>query len=139
MVQFIAGSKGEGKTKLLIDKANQQLKSTDGNLVFIDDDRRTTSDLHYNIRFIEAGRGVLSNYREFAGFVLGILAMDSDIKTIYIDGLNNIIDTLDADCLVKLSKRLNVLSERNEVDFIICVNWKIDEIPQEIADLLLKY
>ncbi|MCL2398256.1 MAG: hypothetical protein FWC91_00755 [Defluviitaleaceae bacterium] len=135
MVQFIAGGKGEGKTKLLIDKANQQLKSTDGNLVFIDDDRRTTSDLHYSIRFIEAGRGVLSNYREFAGFVLGILAMDSDIKTVYIDGLTNILETLDADCLVKLAKRLKVLSEKNDVEFIICVNWKKDEFPQEIADL----
>ena len=136
MVKFIAGSKGEGKTKKLIDKANQQLKVTDGNLVFIDDDRRTTSDLHYHIRFIEAGRGILSNYREFAGFVLGILAMDSDIKTIYIDGLTNIIAKLDAEDLVKLAKRLKILSERNDVEFIACINWKKEDLPSEITSLL---
>ena len=136
MVQFIAGSKGEGKTKVLIDRANQQLKVTDGNLVFIDDDRRTTSDLHYNIRFVEAGKGVLSNYREFAGFVLGILAMDNDIKTIYIDGLTNIIKHLEAEDLVKLANRLKVLSERNDVEFVACINWKKEELPSELIDLL---
>ena len=136
MVQFIAGGKGEGKTKMLIDKANQQLKVTDGNLVFIDDDRRTTSDLHYNIRFIEAGRGILSNYREFVGFVLGILAMDSDIKTVYIDGLTNIIKNLEADDLVKLAKRLELLSNRNDVDFIACINWKVEDLPSELASML---
>ena len=137
MVQFIAGSKGEGKTKKLIDKANQQLKVTDGNLVFIDDDRRTTTDLHYNIRFIEAGRGVLSNYREFAGFLLGILAMDNDIKTVYIDGLTNIIEKLEADDLVKLAKRLKYLSDKNEVEFIACINWKIEDLPGELSSMLL--
>ena len=138
MVQFIAGSKGEGKTKVLIDKANQQLKVTDGNLVFIDDDRRTTSDLHYNIRFVEAGKRTLSNYREFAGFVLGILAMDSDIKTVYIDGLTNIIKNLEAEDLVKLANRLKVLSEKNDVDFIACINWKKEDLPSEVTAMLLQ-
>ncbi|MCL2016019.1 MAG: hypothetical protein FWG68_07200 [Defluviitaleaceae bacterium] len=137
MVSFIAGKKGEGKTKLLIQKANDQLKVTDGNLVFIDDDRRTTSDLHYNIRFIEAGRGILANYREFSGFLLGILAMNSDIKTIYIDGLTNIISKLDAEDLVKLAIRLKLFSEKNDVDFITCVNWEIDELPPEIKEMLI--
>ena len=138
MVKFIAGDKGEGKTKRLIDKANQQLKVTDGNLVFIDDDRRVTSDLHYNIRFVEAGKGLLSNYREFTGFVLGILAMDNDIKTVYIDGLTNIIAKLDADDLVKLAKRMCILSEQNEVEFIVCVNWKKAELPQDVIPMLIE-
>ena len=137
MVQFIAGGKGEGKTKRLIQKANEQLKTTDGHLVFIDDDRRTTTDLHYDIRFVEAGRRVLSNYREFVGFVLGILAMNSDIKTIYIDGLTNIIEKLDAADLVKLTKRLETLSKLNDVDFVACINWKKEDLPEEVTAFLI--
>jgi len=137
MVQFIAGDKGEGKTKVLIDKANQQLKVTDGNLVFIDDDRRTTSDLHYNIRFVEAGKGFLSNYREFIGFVKGILAMDNDIKTVYIDGLTNIIKTLESEDLIKLSKRLVSLSEVEDVEFVVCINWKVEELPAEVKAMVI--
>ena len=137
MVQFIAGDKGEGKTKVLIERANQQLKVTDGNLVFIDDDRRTTSDLHYNIRFVEAGKRTLSNYREFIGFVMGILAMDSDTKTVYIDGLTNIIAKLEDEDLVKLSKRLVKLSESNDVEFVVCINWKVEELPAEVKSMLV--
>jgi len=136
MVHFIAGGKGEGKTKKLIERANAQLAVTDGNLVFIDDDRRITSDLHYNIRFIEAGKGVLANYREFIGFVLGILAMDSDIKTVYIDGLNNIIKKIESDDLVKFAIRLKYLSEKNDVEFVACINWKKEDLPEEIVELL---
>ena len=136
MVQFIAGVKGEGKTKLLIEKANQQSKVTDGNLIFIDDDRRITTDLHYSIRFVEAGKGILSNYREFVGFVLGILAMDSDIKTVYIDGITNIVEKMDSDDLVKLANRLKILSEKYEVEFVACINWKKEELPDEVKVML---
>jgi len=137
MIQFIAGAKGEGKTKKLISMANEQLKTTEGHLVFIDDDRRHMYDLQRDIRFVETGRGSLSVYREFIGFVLGILSQNSDIKTIYVDGLTNIIEKLEADDLVKLTKRLEGLSKENEVDFVLCVNWKEDELPDHIKPMLI--
>jgi hypothetical protein len=137
MVQFIAGAKGEGKTKKLIDMANENIKTTDGRLVFIDDDKRHMYDLHYNIRFVETGKRFLSNYREFIGFVLGILSMDSDIKTIYVDGLTNILEKIDNECLVKLTEKLQSLSENHHVDFHICINWNAHLLPDELKPLLM--
>lgn len=137
MIQFIAGGKGEGKTKKLIDMANTNAKTTDGHLVFIDDDRRHIFDLHYDIRFVETGRGLLSNYREFIGFILGILSQDSDIKSIFVDGLTNIVETVENDSLVKLTSRLTALSEQNAVDFIICINCNKESLPDEIKSLLI--
>lgn len=137
MVQFIAGGKGEGKTKKLIDIANANAKTTDGHLVFIDDDRRHIFDLHYDIRFVETGKYLLSNYREFIGFILGILSQDSDIKNIYVDGLTNILEFVDNDSLVKLTSRLAVLSEQNNVDFVICVNYNTETLPDEIKARLI--
>jgi len=137
MVQFIAGGKGEGKTKKLIDNANAQVKTTDGHLVFIDDDRRHMYDLHRDIRFVETGRGLLSNYREFIGFVMGILSQNSDIQTIYIDGVTNIIAMIDAVDLVKMTKRLESISKADHVDFVACINWKTEELPDEIKLLLI--
>ena len=136
MVRYIAGNKGEGKTKKLIDMANKDIKTTDGHLVFIDDDRRHIFDLHYNIRFVDTGKKFLANYREFIGYILGILSMDSDIKIIYVDGLTNILRTLENDCLVKLTAKLQALSEKHHVDFYICVNWQTDLMPEELKPLL---
>ncbi len=137
MIRFIAGEKGQGKTKKLIDMANSSAKTTDGHLVFIDDDKRHIYDLHYDIRFVETGSFPLSNYREFVGFVCGILSQDSDIKEIFVDGLTNVIKTVDNESLVKLVNKLYGLSKENTVDFIISINYKIDDLPEEIKHLVI--
>ena len=40
MIQVILGDKGSGKTKRLIDLANDALKQEHGNIIFVDDDKR---------------------------------------------------------------------------------------------------
>jgi len=139
LVHFLAGMKGEGKTRKLIDMANQNAKETDGNLVFIDDDKRHIHDLHRDIRFVEAGTGELANYREFIGFVLGILAMNSDIRHIYVDGINNILaqDVVQDDCLKKMKDRLITLAAANNVAFTISVHCDRNSLPEDIKAVLI--
>ena len=36
MVEIIAGEKGKGKTKYLLDKVNESVKSASGNIVYLD-------------------------------------------------------------------------------------------------------
>jgi ABC-type uncharacterized transport system permease subunit len=135
----MAGMKGEGKTRKLIDMANQDAKITDGHLVYIDDDKRHIFDLHRDIRFVEAGKGELASYREFVGFVKGILSQNADIQHIYVDGLNNILQkaAVDDEALVKLSNRLKYLSDRDHVNFTIAVHFERDALPAEIKELLI--
>lgn len=139
MVQFMAGMKGEGKTRKLIDMANANAKTTDGHLVYIDDDKRHIFDLHRDIRFVEAGKGELANYREFIGFVLGILSQNSDIKHIYVDGLNNILEkgAVTNEALVKLKHRFDDLVKTADVAFTISVHCDKDTLPEEIKSALV--
>ena len=112
MIRLIAGGKGEGKTKRLIEMANATVKTTDGHIVFIDDDRRHIYDLHYDIRFVETVEYPLSNYREFVGFVCGILSQDNDIVEIFVDGITNVIKSIDNDGLLKLKAKLTAFPRR---------------------------
>ena len=137
MVQFIAGGKGEGKTKRLIDLANTCAKTTDGHLVFIDDDSRHIYDLNHAIRFVDTTTYPLYNHNDFIGFISGILSMDSDIKCIYVDGLTNIIKIADDESLVKLITKLEILSAREDVDFIISMNCRAVDLPDEVKKLLV--
>ena len=136
-VAFMAGQKGEGKTRKLIEMANNEAKVTDGHLVFVDDDKRHIYDLHRDVRFVETGKGLLSNYREFIGFILGILSQNSDIKHIYVDGLNNIIKTVDNESLLKLQARLEAIAKVDDVSFTISVNWEKDSLPEEVKVALV--
>jgi len=137
MVKFIAGKKGEGKTKRLIDMANETVKTTDGHIVFLDVDRRHIYDLHYDIRFVETGDFPLSNYREFVGFTCGILSQNSDITEIFVDGLTKIVDKLDSEDLVKLIEILENLSKNHSVDFIINMNWDPEAAPEQLKALMI--
>ena len=136
-VHFLAGLKGEGKTRKLIEMANSEAKTTDGHLVFIDDDRRHIHDVHRDIRFVETGKGLLSNYREFTGFVLGILSQNSDIQHIYVDGLNNIIETVDIESLLKLQARLEAIAKVDDVSFTVSVHWDRESLPEKIKAALV--
>ena len=139
MVQFLAGMKGEGKTRKLIEAANQNAKVTDGNLVYIDDDMRHSRDVHRDIRYVDAGKGELANYREFIGFVLGILSQNSDIKHIYVDGLNNILaeGAVTNESLVKLKQRFDDLVKTAQVAFTISVHCDKNDLPEEIRAALV--
>ncbi|MCL2565616.1 MAG: twitching motility protein PilT [Defluviitaleaceae bacterium] len=137
MVKFIAGKKGEGKTKRLIDMANETIKTTDGHIVFIDTDKRHIYDLHYDIRFVETGDFPISNYREFIGFICGILSQNSDITEIFVDGLTKIVDSLDSEDLVKLIETLKNLSKNNSVEFIINMNCDPDTAPEQLKELMI--
>ena len=136
-VAFMAGQKGEGKTRKLIDMANNEAKTTDGHLVFIDDDRRHIHDVHRDIRFVETGKHQLSNYREFTGFIMGILSQNSDIQHIYVDGLNNIVENVDNESLVKLQVRLNTIAKMDDVSFTVSVNYDKESLPDEIKAALV--
>ena len=138
MIKLLAGGKGGGKTKRLIDMSNEAVKTTDGHIVFIDDDRRHIYDLHYDIRFVDTTEFPLSNYRELVGFIYGILSQDNDIVEIYIDGIQNIIKTFDYEAFEKLRVKLDKISAARSVEFFMVMNCEnMDELPQSIKELTI--
>ena len=51
MVQFIVGNKGKGKTRYLLDQANQTIKEIPGNVVYLDKSSRKMYELNNRILF----------------------------------------------------------------------------------------
>lgn len=136
MVKFFIGEKGEGKTKKLIEMANDTIKDSHGHTVFIDADNRHMYDLHYDIRFVETSDFPLSNYRELIGFIFGILSQDSDIEIVFVDGLYNIVENISREDLIKLAIKLKSISEKYSIEFIISANISDDDVPVEIKDMV---
>lgn len=137
MIQIIAGEKGEGKTKRLIDMANTSAKSADGHVVFIDDDSRHMYDLKSNIRFVETSSFTMDHQKILFGFICGILSQDTDIEKIFIDGLNNIVKPLSIEDLTAFISELERLSKEANVDFIMIVSAKKEELPEKLQNLLV--
>ena len=136
MVKILAGEKGEGKTKRMIDMANAAGKEAKGNIVFVDDDNSHMYDLHYSVRFVETPKFIMEDPQVFRGFVCGILSQNSDIETIYIDGLNHMDRISDAD-FTAFIQELDKTSKEAEMDMVMIISRKTDALPAEVQQYLI--
>lgn len=134
MIQVIAGRKGSGKTKRIIDMANKASQDSKNDIVFIDDDNRYMFDLRHEVRFINATEYDLTNDQMFAGFLMGAVAQNFDVGLILIDAFKKLIklDLMDTE---PFFKRLEAISENHSVDFVI----SISEAPADLPGFIQKY
>jgi hypothetical protein len=123
--------KGSGKTKAFIRYANEEVSSSKGNIVYIDDDNGPMLQLDRRIRFTSTEEYGLKDCSNLYGFLCGILSQDYDIVTIYIDGLFNIIEGTIDDAAHLLSK-IEEISQKHNVKFYINMNFEKDIIPEVI-------
>ena len=137
MVKILAGEKGEGKTKRMIDMANAAGKEAKGNIVFVDDDNSHMYDLHYSVRFVETPKFNMEDPQVFRGFVCGILSQNSDIETIYIDGLNHIMDRISDADFTAFIQELDKTSKEAEMDMVMIISRKTDALPAEVQQYLI--
>jgi len=134
MIQAIFGKKGSGKTKRIIDMANDSLKEQKGDVVFIDDDNRYMFDLRHEIRFINAGEYGVANQEMFMGFLCGMLAQNFDVSLIFIDAFLKLVKT-DIGQTAWFFERLQALGERYNVGFVLSVSCD----PADCPTFLSKY
>lgn len=131
MLHVFCDGKGSGKTKALIQSANEKVDLSKGNVVYIDDDNGPLLYLDRRIRFISAEQYSLKDCNSFYGFLCGILSRDYDINTIYIDGLFNIVEGNIEDA-AHLFFKLEKMSQKYDVEFYISINHEKDTMPEFI-------
>ncbi|MBO5458172.1 MAG: hypothetical protein J6A24_04370 [Clostridia bacterium] len=87
MIKVIYGAKGTGKTKMMIDAANETVKIAKGHMIFITDSKRGMYDLEREIRFIDTSEYDIAGEAALCGFVKGVIAGNNDNEYVFIDGV----------------------------------------------------
>ena len=134
MIQVVAGKKGSGKTKRIIDMANRASQDSKHDIVFIDDDNRYMFDLRHEVRFINAGEFELKNDQMFMGFLCGAVAQNFDVGQIFVDAFKKLIKT-ELQATEWLFERMERISADHGVDFIL----SISDDPDDLPDFIKKY
>lgn len=132
MISIIYGEKGTGKTKMIVDAANDSLPIAKGNLIFIDKNNSLIHDVHHNIRLVNACEYGIDSQLTFVSFIKGILAGNCDIEMIFIDGISKITKT-DVDGLDLVFKSLDMLSSEYDVDFVLTISCAKENLPPFIS------
>ena len=128
MIKLLVGHKGSGKTKHMIDLANESVKDAKGSIIFINKNQRLMYDLKYRIRVIcmEDFEHV-TNSDEYIGFLYGIISSDHDIETIFIDSILKHADFKMSD-LPEFIDRLKDISKNYGMDFVVSVSAEKEEM-----------
>lgn len=130
MMEIIAGLKGHGKTKILIEKVNDDMKLTKGTIVYLDKNNKHMYELSNQIRLIVVPEFNIENTDMFIGFVAGILSQDHDLDKIYLDSF--LTTACIEDNLEYAIRKLNVLSEKYDVDFVISASADKEDMSEYV-------
>lgn len=131
MVELIVGKEGKGKTKQLLARVNEEIKTASGNIVFLDRNDKHMFELNNKVRLVNVADYEFSNSSEFIGFVCGILSQDHDIEKMYIDAILKVAK-LDKDGLTAVIKRLEAIGNKFHVHFTASVTLDASELDEEI-------
>ncbi len=129
MVEIIAGEKGKGKTKYLLDKVNDSVKSASGNIVYLDKSTKHMYELNNKVRLINVTDFPVSNCDEFLGFICGIVSQDHDLQEMYLDSFLTIANIEDGQ-LNHAIEKLDIISEKYNVKFVLSVSRNEADLPE---------
>ena len=128
MIQIISGEKGKGKTKILLEKVNQEVRTAKGNIVYIDKNNKHMYELSNKIRLINITDYYIENHNQFLGFLCGIISCDHDLQSIYLDSFLTIAHVND-DNIDDVFKKLIEISNQFKVNLCISISMNYDQIP----------
>lgn len=138
MIKLITGAKGTGKTKIIIDMANDNIETAKGDIVFVTDTDRYMYSLRYQIRTVNAS--TLKNGDDavsepaLIGFIKGILAGNHDIETMYLDGAHRLLGKPVSEMKDFYTDLYNI-AKTTDTTFVLTVSENEEKFP----DFLKKY
>ena len=131
MVTLLIGKKGSGKTKKLIQLANEAVAASQGNVVVIEKGAKLTYDVTHKARLIDTDQYMISGYDTLFGFVSGICAGNYDVTDILIDSTFKICPTA-VDGLEDFISKMHDLSETADTNIVLLISASEDELPSSI-------
>lgn len=131
MVQIIAGKKGKGKTKHLLDKANAAIKDSKGSIVYLDKSSKHMYELNNKIRLINVNGYSITDSSGFIGFICGIISQDHDLEVMFLDSFLK-LSCLEGEDISEAVAKLEQIGEKYHITFILSVSMDADELPEDV-------
>ncbi len=129
MVQIIAGKKGKGKTKHLLERVNNAVKDAHGTIVYLDKSSKHMYELNNRVRLINVNEYPISSSESFIGFICGIISQDHDLEAMYLDSFLK-LSGLEGEDISETITTLEKIGEKSHVTFILSVSMDADELPE---------
>lgn len=134
MLKLVIGVKGTGKTKALINAANEALKVSKGNVVCIEKGTNLRFDVKYHARLVNTEEYMINDAASLYGLICGILASNSDITDLFIDNGMKICSN-DVAALETMVEKLAPVTDACNVNVFMTASIPVEEA----SDIIKKY
>lgn len=131
MVTLLIGKKGSGKTKKLIQLANEAVAASQGNVVVVEKGAKLTYDITSKARLIDTDQYQVKGFDMLFGFLSGICAGNYDVTDVLIDSTFKICPE-GVDGLEAFTKKLQDLSENSSANFVVLISAAEEDIPSDL-------
>lgn len=136
MVQIIVGEKGKGKTKVIINHANEKMLQSEGTVVYIDKSNKHMYELNNKLRLISIKDYLVENYDEFLGFICGIISGDHDLECVFVDSFLKVAHITEDEIEIVVNK-LKRISDKYHIDFILSISIASKNTPESLENDIL--
>ncbi|MFR5601483.1 MAG: twitching motility protein PilT [Lachnospiraceae bacterium] len=136
MVQIIAGKKGKGKTKHLLERANNAVREARGSIVYLDKSSKHMYELNNKIRLINVNEYPVNSSEGFIGFLCGIISQDYDLEMVFLDSFLKLA-CLEGEDISEVIKTLESIGEKYHVTFLLSVSEDKEHLPAVAQDKVI--
>ena len=134
-MKIIYGPKGTGKTKAIIDQANEAANEAKGHVIFITDTKRYSPDIKLQIRLLDVTGFEIQGEDGLRGFITGIVAANGDNEYIFIDGIARITGKNLSE-LESIFMAMEKLEKDYGVKFVLTCSAAKEDLPEFVVKYL---
>ncbi len=135
MIDLLVGQKGLGKTKKLVELANERTSKSDGTVVLVAKENNLTFDLAHSVRLIDIKDYDIGDFMELYGFICGVCAGNYDVTDILIDSIFE-PDKINIDELVSFIERLARICQNSDITLTLAVPVVITDLPDRMQSVV---
>ena len=128
MVTLIIGKKGSGKTKKLIQLANEAVEKSSGNVVVVEKGAGLTYYVTHRARLIDTDVYGIKGYDMLLGFISGICAGNYDVTDIFVDSTFKIAPE-GVEGIEEFITKVDALSKESDAHITFLVSSDEAELP----------
>ena len=129
MVSIIAGEKGKGKTKILLEKANEAVSKANGSVIYLDKSSKHMYELNNKIILVNVSEFPIISADGFIGFLSGLISSDHDIEAVFLDSFLKLAVLEGAD-ITSTIDRIETLGEKYGITFVLSVSMDASDLPE---------
>lgn len=128
MLELVLGAKGKGKTKTLVERANNESKVTNGSVIYIDSNKKHMYELSNVIRLICLNEYDVHSKDAFVGFIQGLISSNYSLTHVFLDNFMSLSSTNVSE-LEDILTIMDKISDKYDIDFIISTGADEEDIP----------